>query len=95
MNVQVSDETIRVTGLQQLNGPSASLFRTQVLASLKARHQVEVDLSQILTVDGGGLGALLSLHKVCSGVRLLNPTPPVRQILELTRMNRVFEIVQN
>lgn len=42
---------------------------------------------------------LISLHKMtCSRngiVRLLNPTPGVLQILELTRMHRIFEIVKN
>ena len=45
-----------------------------------------------------GLGALISLHKTtCTRnglVRLLNPTPPVQQLLDLTRMHRIFEIVK-
>jgi len=28
-------------------------------------------------------------------IRLLNPTPRVQQILELTRLHRVFEIVRS
>ena len=42
---------------------------------------------------------LISLHKTaCSrqgSLRILNPTPGVLQILELTRMHRIFEIVKN
>jgi anti-anti-sigma factor len=97
MNVQLSGETVRVSGLQQLHGPSAAVFRDEVLSTLKSktRRPVEVDFSQVMTVDGGGLGALLSVHKASGGVRLVNPPPAVRQILELTRMNRVFQIVQN
>jgi anti-anti-sigma factor len=97
MNVKLSGDTIRISGLQQLHGPSAAVFRDEVLSTLKRKTQrpVEVDFSQVMTVDGGGLGALLSVHKVCGGVRLLNPPPAVRQILELTRMNRVFQIVQD
>ncbi len=59
---------------------------------------IEIDLSQTSFVDSCGLGTLIALHKTaCSRrgmVRLLNPTPPVQQILELTRMHRIFEIVK-
>jgi anti-anti-sigma regulatory factor len=41
---------------------------------------------------------LITLHKkVCArggGLRVVNPSPGARQILELTRLHRVFEIVQ-
>ena len=47
-------------------------------------------------VDSSGLGALISLHKHLSErdgkVRLLNPRQSVLQLLELTRMHRIFEI---
>ena len=99
MNVHSTGDLVRVTGVQQLHGPEVAEFRDRVLSSLSPRskgsQQVEVDLSQIITVDGGGLGALLSVHQACGGLRLLNPPPAVRQLLDLTRMTRVFQIVQN
>jgi len=59
---------------------------------------IEIDLSQTMFLDSCGLGALISLHKTActrsGAVRLLNTTPPVQQILELTRLHRVFEIVK-
>jgi len=49
-------------------------------------------------VDSCGLGALVALHKTAAArggvLRLINPTPPVQQILELTRMHRIFEIIK-
>ena len=57
-----------------------------------------MDLSQTRFVDSSGLGMLIALHKTMVGrggsVRILNPTPSVQQILELTRLHRVFEIVK-
>jgi len=48
-------------------------------------------------LDSSGLGTLISLHKTLRArngtVRLLKPAPNVQQILELTRLHRVFEIV--
>jgi len=49
-------------------------------------------------VDSSGLGALIALHKtMCArggGIRILRPTPVVHQVMELTRLHRVFEIIQ-
>ena len=55
-------------------------------------------MSRTRFLDSSGLGALISIHKtLCSRqgvVRIVNPTPQVQQILELTRMHRIFEIVR-
>ncbi len=58
---------------------------------------LDIDLSQTLFVDSSGLGALFSLYKTTgngSGIklRLLNPAPPIQQLLELTQMHQFFEI---
>ena len=48
-------------------------------------------------MDCGGLGALVALRNATrdrnARVRLLNPTPPVEQVLRLLEAQRVFEIV--
>lgn len=55
-----------------------------------------VDLSRTLFIDSAGLGSLVSLLKGCNqeGKRLAlgAPTPQVRQIIELTRLHRLFDI---
>jgi anti-sigma B factor antagonist len=99
MKVQVNGETLSITGLKELGAANANSFRDQVRAAMtEAQKIVEIDLSQTMFVDSCGLGALISLHKTaCSRsglVRLVNPTPPVQQILELTRMHRIFEIAK-
>ena len=60
---------------------------------------VEIDLSKTRFLDSSGLGALFSLYRTVgesSGttLRLVNPAPEVRQLLELTQMQQLFEIVQ-
>ncbi|HTD24557.1 MAG TPA: STAS domain-containing protein [Terriglobales bacterium] len=56
-----------------------------------------VDLTGVDSIDASGLGALVGLVRwarragVC--VRLLNPSKYVRELLRLTRLERVFEIV--
>lgn len=100
MKVQTRGDTLAITGLKELAAANFQSFRDQVRAALTDEQKnIEIDLSQTMFVDSCGLGALISLHKtVCTRqgqVRLLHPTPPVRQILELTRMHRIFEIVNH
>ena len=70
-----------------------------LLEGLRARgHDViEVDLSGTTFLDCGGLGALIALRNATRDrkgrMRLLNPTPPVEQVLNLLEAQRVFEIV--
>ena len=100
MKVQnTNGDTLCITGVKELGSANANSFRDQVRAAMTDIHKfVEIDLSQTMFLDSCGLGALISLHKAtCSRnglVRLVNPTPPVQQILELTRMHRIFEIVK-
>lgn len=99
MKVQIRGETLAITGLKELAAANSQTFRDQVRSALTHQHKnIEIDLSETMFLDSCGLGALITLYKaVCARqgqVRLLHPTPPVRQILELTRMRRIFEIVQ-
>ena len=99
LKVQIKGDTLSVGGIKELSAANANDFRDQVRAAMiEPLRNIEIDFSQALFLDSCGLGALISLHKtVCSRkgiVRLLNPATPVQQILELTRMHRIFEIVK-
>jgi anti-sigma B factor antagonist len=100
MKVEMQGETLNVSGIKELGAANSQLFRDEVKGALGEKQKnIEIDLSETMFVDSCGLGALISLHKTTCNrngtVRLLNPTPPVQQILELTRMHRIFEIVQH
>ena len=93
------DETLRVSEVPELGAANSNDFRDQIRAALTERQKnIEIDLSQTTYVDSCGLGALIALHKTaCSrkgALKLLKPLPSVQQILELTRMHRIFEIVK-
>jgi anti-sigma B factor antagonist len=98
MKIEIRDDTMRISEVKELGAANANLFRDQARGALTdGQCNIEVDLSQTTFVDSCGLGALIALHKTACGrkgkVQLLNPQPPVQQILELTRMHRIFEIV--
>ena len=99
MKIQIQGDTLHITEVRELGAANLNAFRDQTrLAMSETQKNIEIDLSQTSFVDSCGLGALIALHKTaCSRrglLRLLNPTPPVQQILELTRMHRIFEIVK-
>ena len=87
-----------VTGLVELVAANAAQVRDEIRATLPATTTcLDLDLSAMTFLDSSGLGTLISLHKTLRSrngtVRLLKPAPNVQQILELTRLHRVFEIV--
>ena len=72
-------------------------FHAQVdqLVRAGARYFV-VDLGRVTFVDGAGLAALVQLYKQVrigeGDIRLAAVAPTLMHILELTRLNRVFDI---
>lgn len=62
-------------------------------------RKVIVDLGQVAFLDSSGLGALISALKHAaiseSVLKLAGPQPPVRQLLELTRLSQVFDLYPN
>ena len=101
MNISQQNGTRSVTGLRELNSGNARLFHAAVAKGLSQDLQaIEIDLSQTQTVDGAGLGALVSLYETANehreknglAMRLTNPTPTVQQMIELARLHHLFEI---
>jgi anti-sigma B factor antagonist len=103
MKIQLHNGMMRITELRELCTANARAFGDEASAALdQSLATIELDLSQVQFVDSGGLGALVSLHKEANrrtqtggvSIRLLDPPASVQQVLELTRMHSLFEIVQ-
>lgn len=99
MKVDSHGDTLQISSVAQLGEANARAFRDWVNREFHQGHRnIEVDLSQTTFVDSSGLGALVALHKAArrrSGtLRLVNPRPPVQQILELTRLDGILEIIK-
>lgn len=97
--MDVLGDTLRISEVKEIGSANAHAFRDWVRSNLANGHRnIELDLSQATFVDSCGLGALIALHKTAcarhGALRLVNPRPAVRQILELTRMHRIFEIAE-
>jgi anti-sigma B factor antagonist len=99
MKMEVLGDTLRVSDVKEIGSANAHAFRDWVRSNLSSgQRNIELDLSQATFIDSCGLGALIALHKTAcarhGALRLLSPRPAVRQILELTRMHRIFEITE-
>ena len=57
---------------------------------------VVLDLAQVSTVDAGGLGVMLALREQAQskgiGFKLMNVSKLVGRVLEVTRLDSVFEV---
>ena len=80
----------------QLDRRHSGAWLDSAIASIEPQHDlVEIDLSATETLDARGVAALLTLNRCFSApgvrVRLVNPSVPVVQLLELMGMHRVFQ----
>lgn len=100
MKIQNHGQTLAISDIAELTAVNSGAFREEVNAALaESPSVVEIDLSKTRFLDSSGLGALFALYRSTSDssgttLRLLNPTPEIQQLLELTQMQQLFEIVQ-
>jgi anti-sigma B factor antagonist len=78
-----------------VRGEEVCTLRNAVVSERDTRIVV-LDLSEVESVDAGGLTALVSLHHWTRDrgiqLKLVNPSPFVQEMFERTRLNRVFAI---
>ncbi len=98
MNTEHKDKTLHVSNIRELTAGAAPETKNQLrLQFADGLINIDFDCSSLDFVDSSGLGALISMQKLANErggkLRLLSPKPSVIQLLELTRLHRVFEIV--
>lgn len=88
-----------MSDIRELDAANGRAFQEAVSKAWSGElNHIEIDLSETVFLDSCGLGALVWLRKLVAErygrVRLLNPAPSIEQILELTRLYRLFDIVK-
>jgi anti-anti-sigma factor len=77
-----------------VNGETEAL-RNAVNDASDTRNVI-LDLSRVTTVDAHGLGVMLQLRENAEAkgmhLHLMNPSKPLVKVLELTRLDTVFDI---
>jgi anti-anti-sigma factor len=75
--------------------PYAEVLRNAVLRQHRIRTLV-LDLADVTAVDAAGLGTLASLRawakETRTALKLMNVTPKVEKLLELTNLKSAFEV---
>jgi anti-sigma B factor antagonist len=100
MNIEREGDSLIVSNIQELTAVNSSSFRDEINSALTGSTVViEIDLSKTQFMDSSGLGALFALYRSTIKreglvLRLLNPVPEIEQLLELTQMQQLFEIVR-
>jgi len=100
MKIIQDGENLNITDVKDLCSANSESFRHEVCKWLPPSVKtIEVDMSQTRFVDSCGLGALIGVYKAATRkgdvtLRLVNPSAPLQQMFELTRLHRIFEVVQ-
>jgi anti-anti-sigma factor len=78
-----------------VRGDEVRTLRSAVVSE-KGSRIVVLDLSEVESLDAGGLTTLLSLHQWARSrgvqLKLVNPSHFVREVLTRTRLDHVFDI---
>ena len=78
-----------------VRGQEVHTLRTAVIAEKDSRIVV-LDLTDVESIDAGGLNTLVSLHEWARSrgvqLKLVNPSHFVREMLTRTKLDRVFDI---
>jgi anti-sigma B factor antagonist len=98
MKTERKDTTLHVSDMYELTAGTAPEIKNQLRKDFTAGlMNIDIDCADLNFVDSSGLGALISMQKLANEnggkLRLLSPQASVLQMLELTRLHRVFEIV--
>jgi anti-anti-sigma factor len=85
---------LRCTG-RIVAGEEVNILRSVALAHSE-RKEIVLDLANVSTLDGAGIGMLAFLQGRTRGtglrMRIQNPSPHVRALLELTNLDSVIEV---
>jgi anti-anti-sigma factor len=78
-----------------VGGHESEILRVAAVSQTNARTVV-LDLDEVETLDGRGIGILISLqawaHANGKKLQLTNPSQPLLELLQLTNLDSVFEI---
>jgi anti-anti-sigma factor len=95
LRIQKLEDTTVIRCAGRMVIPYADVLRNAVLRQLRIRTLV-LDLADVVAVDAAGLGILVSLRawaiETRTALKLMNVTPKLEKLLELTNLKSAFEV---
>jgi len=91
--------TIQLVAPAELCAATARLWRDRLGKEIRDTHEEAcIDMSKTRFIDSSGLGVLIGVNKAMRSrggvLKILNPTAAVMQLIELTRLHRVLDIIR-
>lgn len=88
---------IRVQLVGNLYVEEATELRERLLHQIDIGiHAILIEMNELEYIDSSGLGVLIAIHKRClqkgGSVKIKGIRGNVKELFELTRLNKVFEI---
>lgn len=95
--LMITPETLDEAVILHCLGRIVCGYETLLLCAAlrQERPNVVLDLTEVEAIDAAGIGALVSLQASGIYLKLMNPTPPVREILKVTNLDSIFEISES
>jgi anti-anti-sigma factor len=92
--LHMSIEELGESVILRCTGRIVSGHESALLCSAVGQYgrNVILDLTNVETIDAAGVGALISLQAAGIYLQLLDPNKALREVLRVTRLDRVFEI---
>jgi anti-anti-sigma factor len=95
LRIQKLEDTTVIRCAGRMVIPYAEVLRNAVLRQLRIRTLV-LDLADVVAVDAAGLGMLASVRawaiETRTVLKLMNVTPKLEKLLELTNLKSAFEV---
>jgi anti-anti-sigma factor len=95
LRIQKLEDTTVIRCAGRMVIPYAEILLSAVLRQLRIRTLV-LDLADVVAVDAAGLGMLVSLRawakETRTALKLMNVTPKLEKLLELTNLKSAFEV---
>lgn len=82
-------------GRELLDQVNLAACRDQITELVK-RNQTKTlafDMTGVRLIPSGLLGLLASLRETVGKIQILNPSDDVREVLEITKLNQIFEVL--
>lgn len=91
VEVQQPGETVLIKVAGELDGSNVQKLRTAVDEQLTGHpSRVSFDLAELSFMDTSGLALFITVKRTVDDVRIVNPSPQVRSVIDRTGLSAVL-----
>ena len=100
MEFQTVNDLVIIRLDEMFDAVAAPQFKKQVSELVSDKHvKFVIDMEKCKLMDSSGCGALVAclriVEKSSGDIRIARPSPQARDLFELTRLHRIFEMFED